>query len=392
MAEPMQGQHQGATGTGPSSSQPGRVAASVTQLAVSSAAAPAADATVLPMEQYAVQLEEAEELVKYAADMGIEIDDEVRRSVFAGRLAATSGWTQEIAGSLLVALTTLSAKLKPVSGESLRKCVIGKEAAETIRTYRRWAIGLGAIIVPVSVLAYVASATCEAIRKDIDLANGLAVTLVRDIRPAPATASTEGSDNAATGNLQLHDQNEVKDLQLFASTIRDIHARAKRLSFLGPTPAHDQKLARFELPVPLVDFSGATKDAIKTYQNVRYFAQSTQEAVSTSFGAVASCVLPALYGLLGACAFLIRMFEGQIKARTFTGMDRPTAHFLIAGIGGLVVGLFGDFGAGHGSVLPPLALAFLVGYGVDVFFYFLDGLLQTFARAPTKATGDQAKP
>ena len=80
-------------------------------------------------------------------------------------------------------------------------------------------------------------------------------------------------------------------------------------------------------------------------------------------------------------AYLIRSFEEQIRRRSFTGVDRPTARFLIAGIGGLVVGLFGDFGAGHGASLPPLAIAFLVGYAVDVFFSFLDGLLQTFGRS-----------
>ena len=88
-----------------------------------------------------------------------------------------------------------------------------------------------------------------------------------------------------------------------------------------------------------------------------------------------------LYAVLGACAYLIRSFEEQIKTRTFTGMDKPTARFLIAGIGALVVGLFGDFGVGHGASLPPLAIAFMVGYAADVFFSFLDGLLQTFGRS-----------
>jgi hypothetical protein len=70
-----------------------------------------------------------------------------------------------------------------------------------------------------------------------------------------------------------------------------------------------------------------------------------------------------------------------MATRTFTGSEKLMARFLIAGIGGLVVGLFGNFGANQGTVLSPLAIAFLVGYGADVFFVFLDGLLQAFGRS-----------
>jgi hypothetical protein len=38
--------------------------------------------------------------------------------------------------------------------------------------------------------------------------------------------------------------------------------------------------------------------------------------------------------------------------------------------------------------MPPFALAFLVGYAVDVFFTFLEGLLQMFKRNP----GNPAQP
>jgi hypothetical protein len=93
-----------------------------------------------------------------------------------------------------------------------------------------------------------------------------------------------------------------------------------------------------------------------------------------------------LYALLGACAYLLRTFEEQVKKRTFTGADRPTARFLIAAIGGVVVGLFGDFGTGHGASLPPLAIAFLVGYAVDVFFSFLDGMLRTVGQSQGDVT------
>jgi hypothetical protein len=42
-----------------------------------------------------------------------------------------------------------------------------------------------------------------------------------------------------------------------------------------------------------------------------------------------------------------------------------SARFLIAGIGGAVVGLSNNFTITQGASIPPLAIAFLVGYAVD---------------------------
>jgi len=343
-------------------------------------------ASVLPPAYFKGQLLEAELLVQYAAEAGIDVGDELRREVLAAKIAVDSGWTEVTGGRLLAALTKLTVLLKPVSGESLRKCAIGKEASSTIRTYRTVATTLGVIIVPFSVAAFMASATCETIRKDIEVANALAVTLGQKI--SPAFAAPQAAENGPTDEVRPHGEGDLKELQQFASTIRDIRARAKWLRSFGINQVSEQDPVRFELPVPISNFEVATADAIRSYQRVRYFAQSVQETVSTTLGALTTCILPVSYAVLGACAYLTRVFESQIKARTFTGIERPTAHFLVAAISGFVVGLFGAFGTGQGAVLPPLALAFLVGYGVDVFFQFLDRLLQTFGRQradPTSA-------
>jgi hypothetical protein len=45
-----------------------------------------------------------------------------------------------------------------------------------------------------------------------------------------------------------------------------------------------------------------------------------------------------------------------------------------------VIGLFNNFNLGEGASVSPLALAFLVGYAVDVFFTFLEALIQSFNR------------
>ena len=79
-----------------------------------------------------------------------------------------------------------------------------------------------------------------------------------------------------------------------------------------------------------------------------------------------------------------------MNARTFIPSRSDSPRFLIAGIGGAVVGFFTRFTAGPDTSISPLAIAFLVGYAVEVFFSFLDGLVQKFGKQ--SSDGGQAKP
>ena len=97
-----------------------------------------------------------------------------------------------------------------------------------------------------------------------------------------------------------------------------------------------------------------------------------------------------LYALLGTCAYLLRSFEQEMTTKTYVPSSANSARFLIASIGGGVVGLFNSFTVTQGASIPPLAIAFLVGYAVDVFFSFLEGLLQAFTR--TKISGTSPQP
>jgi len=137
----------------------------------------------------------------------------------------------------------------------------------------------------------------------------------------------------------------------------------------------------------LPDLPSAAATRTLVYQDVRYFAQSLVDAVSVYYGAITTCILPVLYALLGTCAYLLRSFEQQISTRTFIPSSANTARFLIAAIAGAVVGLFNNFNISQTASIPPLAIAFLLGYAVDVFFAFLDGLMQTFTRSVVASPG-----
>jgi hypothetical protein len=106
---------------------------------------------------------------------------------------------------------------------------------------------------------------------------------------------------------------------------------------------------------------------------------------------LSSYLLPMLYGLLGACAFVLRKLSDPVAKLTYAH-DSQVRYSLRLNIGllaGLAVGWFIKPGNGDASLvsLSPLALAFVAGYGSDLFFAALDKLVQAFAPAPT--TGER---
>jgi hypothetical protein len=131
------------------------------------------------------------------------------------------------------------------------------------------------------------------------------------------------------------------------------------------------------LPTTASALEQETTRLTKVYQDVRLFATNVQDATAIIWGAVSTCILPVLYALLGACAYVLRAFTQQTEARTFAPSYATPARFIIAAIGGGVVGLFSNFTIGQGISLSPLAIAFLIGYAADIFFSFLEGSVQS---------------
>jgi hypothetical protein len=353
--------------------------------------------TFCPPPAYLIDaLDDAERLLRYAAETGTSIGDNIRGPILEARAAGDNGWTDETATNLLVAATNLTALVKPVTARSL-KC--SESARSTIRAYLWVAVALALIIGPFSVLSFLASGISSVTRTDITTANGLAVKLRAELGPpasgttTSATPSDQGTASPSPTPLPqgLNANDVITDLQLFASTTRSIDARARQLNWLILNAVRDpfreiredlkSLHAKFQLPVGLPDLAAAASNQTTVYQDVRYFAQNLLDDISFYYGAFTTCVLPVLYALLGTCAYLLRAFEERMSNRTFIPSNSNLARFLMAGIGGAVVGLFNNFTVTQSASIPPLAIAFLVGYAVEAFFAFLEGLLQTLIKS-----------
>jgi len=337
-------------------------------------------------------------LLTHAAEIGIDVDETTRTSVLKAKAATSSDWNSPGAPDLLAALSKLAAKLHPVTADSLRAST-GNLVNPDIQRLRMWTSILAAPIILFSVLGFITASLSTGIRADIATANELVVKLRAEL--GTPTSPTAGNAKKPALPQGLNEGDVITQLQLYASTVRAIDARSRQLNGFIFNEIHDpyaryrwnpklndqdraanlQTLRQaFQLPVGVPNMPQALDNLTNTYQNVRSFAQETVDLVSVWYGAMTACFLPILYALLGTCAYLLRSFEEELKTLTFLPAQKANwARFLIAGIGGGVVGLF-NFALAQGASISPLAIAFLVGYAVDVFFTFLEGFLLTFTK------------
>jgi hypothetical protein len=246
------------------------------------------------------------------------------------------------------------------------------------------------IIILFSLATFITSGISKAIETAIARGNTLAVTLGDQLR---AVESNKES------------QIVPRDLQEFVSIIRALDTYAWQLNlyiayidvdgYLTVSDLWSRKpklIPEFQIEPGDAAKPDVAKQKIKVYQGVRDFADRVKETVTLIYGAMGSCILSVLYALLGACAYILRSIEEHYKRRTLNPTDTHTVRFVTAVIGGAVVGLFPNFSVNQTPTISPLAIAFLVGYAIDVFFSFLDSLLQPFTRRgnpppETKATG-----
>lgn len=103
-------------------------------------------------------------------------------------------------------------------------------------------------------------------------------------------------------------------------------------------------------------------------------------------------ILPLLYGLLGAFIYVLRSLMGEIKALTYSydSEIRFRLRLTLGALGGMIIGWFlKPDDAGAVASLSPMALAFLMGYNVDLLFTLMDKLIDNMKRSIEKSDDNQ---
>ncbi|AUI67684.1 hypothetical protein [Beggiatoa leptomitoformis] len=94
-------------------------------------------------------------------------------------------------------------------------------------------------------------------------------------------------------------------------------------------------------------------------------------------------LLPVLYGLLGASAYVLRVLTVEIRELTYVKESNISYRLRIqlGALSGLAIGWFTEPNVASFSALSPLALAFLAGYSVELLFALMDKVIGAFSNS-----------
>ena len=341
----------------------------------------------------AAAAEDAEVLLRYAAQSGIEMPAEAVATLVQVR-SGGGPLAPEDAARFYAAYARLAARVKPVTIDTLRV-----PEASTRRALRRngvVSILLAVAVMACSIVTFLTTSMAADIETGIQYANELAVKLRDQVGPpAAAIAAPEiCTQPTSAPNPPLPERDIpllTRELQEFSALIRSLLTGAIKLEQYvlqreySPLDTSDQASVwrtrpreLLQLNPELIDHRAETFCKIYAYEDVRNFAKNVRANALAFYGALAAYCLPVLYALLGAFAFTLRDFSERVKRRTYLSSSYAnTARTIAAMTAGAIISLFSNIG--QGLSLSPLALAFLVGYGVEAFFAFLDTLLNAFS-------------
>ena len=363
-------------------------------------------------------VEDAEQLLKHAAETGTVVPSDAATAILAARTALkVNTLTDQIRAAFYIAYSDLSKLFGNVTAETIRNCG-SSLTRRTLRRDRIWALTVTTLVALASIITFVADSTVKKINEDIAIANDVAAKLRVGLTPGEEPQDISGIlaedpceqvtvPQQAGGNApRVRTVADVSQLQELAGTTRALQSRSIKLNDMlrlitfrrfeecnpfavtcsaekeGADQNYSDKEKRRKVLAPrlqiyaaIVNYPAEALCRISTYQDVRSFATNVRDNYASIIGAITSYALPIFYALLGAYAYRLRLFADTIRKRSYHPSFSDSARMITAVIAGAICGLFNP---AQGLTLSPLAGAFLVGYGVELFFKLLDTLINSF--------------
>ncbi len=374
--------------------------------------APSGTAEARSVDRFKNTLDDAEILLTYAAESGLTASPDLVASILTAQTAYRNGNADvHMRAAFYDAYARLAKQFGEVTASSIRNCS-SMRTRRTLQFNRLAAVLITFLIATVSVATFVADSMSAGIVEDTVAGNSEATKLRAALTPPGAARSIDpiyarqdpctliARPPQSTGTTIMPNLTDIEALQHFAIVLRDLHGRALKLNklvqWLGMVecdplgacvdPKHrfpDGDLARAETQIQpaILNYDAEVLCKIETFQTIRGFAANVRADYIAVMGGFAAFALPIAYAWLGAFAFRLRLFAETIRKHTYHPSFADSARMITAVIAGAIVGLFNP---AHGMTLSPLATAFLVGYGVELFFKFLDTLLGAFGSAAVR--------
>ncbi len=354
-------------------------------------------------------LEEAGPLLRFAAEHVDQLDPKLSLAIAEAIDASQNGhWTPAVSQQFWQAFAELCTLIKPVTMDCLAAAHRNVPVRSWIRFWRR---GQSFSIAERTssryvILLFVLLAVVTPLQFDVWVLTNLSRKLdamVADLAVGAAQVSAEKvqlpalpQDHPASDDqLRLVTRLNEDANQLRAKASSTLVAANQLAWVVSPTWTGTPASASARTASP-----GAGPELLPPEQAMNMVDEATATALRATGNAnllsaiILSFLLPILFGAIGAVAYVIRTISDQIRSTTFSSSS-PIRHLMRVMLGalmGVVIGLFS--GLSSQLSLPPLALAFLAGYGVEAVFSMFDGLVERFRQPAPTASGrsPQAKP
>jgi hypothetical protein len=342
-------------------------------------------------------LEEAGPLLRFAAEHVKDLDLNLAVSIAKAQEAADAEqWTPEIKGQFWAAFNKLCDLIQPVTMDSLetahdtvepsrlrRFFGAGKEtiAEQSSRRFLFVLYLLLALILPIQLYVW----TCSSLSKKIDdlfaTEKDKFAQLAQDF--SKLDAETRNLDPSKWSQDQIARADKISAIaSSFDDDIYRILIEVRLLQsvatlFTGTLTVIP--FVKFDTTLQWYQQFDAAANLRKQIELIQIATLKIQETVNLIVGIAGAYVLPILFGMIGAVAYVIRTLSDQIRASTFA-LSTPVRHVMRVALGAMmgliVVALFGDLSSKLS--LSPLAVAFLAGYGVEAVFSMFDAVIEKF--------------
>jgi hypothetical protein len=342
-----------------------------------------------PSDADCAALHQAGPLLRFAAENINNLDPDLSLAIAqAVDAQQTSRWTPEISQRFWHAFSKLCDLIKPVTLESLSTKQPSIEslkwfrfksrnfkislADKTSSTHIRILAVLMIFVIPLQLYVWIGT---NLSKQTDELLKDISPTVVRlSENFTQLVARAPGPDQSLKGTDLTAATKIIADSDSMISAAKRIIHNAYFMDVLAlitqsydiPQGDHlDQWWGKYNYATTLVHLA----------QDQAFLAQ---ENINLIVGVIVSFFLPIFFGAIGAVAYVIRLISDQIRTNTFSASS-PIRHLMRVTLGalmGLVVGLFS--GLSSQISLPPLALAFLAGYGVEAVFSMFDGMIDRF--------------
>ncbi len=335
-------------------------------------------------------MEEAMLILAYTSERGIAVEDAVAQIIVRSKyLDRENRWTAEDESIFWTAYNKISQVIKPVNIESIRASfdtlqdpnwlyrVLGLKsrrvtslAQKGVRRYTWMALFWLVLMLTVQIYSLIGST----------LMNNLTMT-DKQMRATEKEIADLNVLGAGNPNAILNATQKQTELQVLGANLQN--SAELLASWQKPINSLILKDKYYSLDTlrsrsKVAENGIINQDRIDIINRIRQVGQYPI-LIATLY------VLPLLYGLLGAYAFVLRTLNEDIRNMVYSN-DSDIKYVLrihLGALAGLAVGLFfvpDDMTNYLPISLSPLALAFLAGYSVEFFFTamdrFISGIVQ----------------